>query len=71
MVLSCLQNAGPIFRSSGVFVAAIRQYLCDSLSMNGVSPIAEVFELALAIFVSLLANFKIYLKRQIEVSTLK
>ena len=46
---------------------AIKQYLCVSLSNNSVSPITEVFELSLSIFVALLSNFKSHLKVQIEV----
>ena len=36
-------------------------------SKNGVSTVPEVFELSLAIFLSLLAGFKTHLKAQIEV----
>lgn len=87
LLLSILQNAGPIFRSNEVsgkaklannleasifpflqmFVMAIKQYLCVALSKNGVSSVPEVFELSLSIFVALLSNFKVHLKKQIEV----
>ena len=36
-------------------------------SKNGVSTVPEVFELSLAIFLSLLSGFKTHLKAQIEV----
>jgi brefeldin A-inhibited guanine nucleotide-exchange protein len=48
-------------------ISVIRRYLCVSLSKNGVSPVLDVFELSLAIFVSLLADYKHHLKKQIEV----
>ncbi|XP_078456727.1 brefeldin A-inhibited guanine nucleotide-exchange protein 1-like isoform X1 [Lampetra planeri] len=67
LLLSVLQNAGPVFRTNEMFINAIKQYLCVALSKNGVSSIPEVFELSLAIFLTLLSNFKTHLKMQIEV----
>ncbi|XP_047737905.1 brefeldin A-inhibited guanine nucleotide-exchange protein 1 isoform X3 [Hyalella azteca] len=67
MLLSIVQNAGPVFRSHDTFSTAVKQYLCVALSKNGVSPIPEVFHLSLALFVALLSNFKAHLKMQIEV----
>lgn len=67
LLLSILQNAGPVFRSNEMFITAIKQYLCVALSKNGVSSIPEVFELSLSIFLALLSNFKMHLKMQIEV----
>ncbi|XP_062506854.1 brefeldin A-inhibited guanine nucleotide-exchange protein 1-like isoform X3 [Corticium candelabrum] len=67
LLLTILQNAGPVFLTHDMFVCAIKQYLCVALSKNGVSPIPRVFELSLAIFLQLLASFKVHLKMQIEV----
>lgn len=67
LLLSILQNAGPVFRSNEMFIMAIKQYLCVALSKNGVSSVPDVFELSLSIFVALLSNFKVHLKKQIEV----
>ncbi|CAH0546224.1 unnamed protein product [Brassicogethes aeneus] len=67
LLLSILQNAGPVFRSNEMFITAIKQYLCVALSKNGVSSIPKIFELSLAIFLALLSNFKLHLKMQIEV----
>ena len=67
LLLSCLQNAGPVFCSHEMFVTAIKQYLCVALSKNGVSSVPAVFELSLAIFLTLLSSFKTHLKMQIEV----
>ncbi|KAG7472307.1 hypothetical protein MATL_G00107540 [Megalops atlanticus] len=67
LLLSVLQNAGPVFRTHEMFVNAIKQYLCVALSKNGVSSVPDVFELSLAIFLTLLSHFKVHLKMQIEV----
>ncbi|XP_077109411.1 brefeldin A-inhibited guanine nucleotide-exchange protein 2 [Ranitomeya variabilis] len=67
LLLSVLQNAGPVFRTHEMFINAIKQYLCVALSKNGVSSVPDVFELSLAIFLSLLSNFKMHLKMQVEV----
>ncbi|XP_016300443.1 brefeldin A-inhibited guanine nucleotide-exchange protein 2-like [Sinocyclocheilus anshuiensis] len=66
LLLSVLQGAGPVFRTHEMFVNAIKQYLCVALSKNGVSSVPEVFELSLAIFLTLLSHFKVHLKMQIE-----
>ncbi|KAJ8257565.1 hypothetical protein GJAV_G00187030 [Gymnothorax javanicus] len=67
LLLSVLQGAGPIFRTHEMFINAIKQYLCVALSKNGVSSVPDVFELSLAIFLTLLSHFKVHLKMQIEV----
>lgn len=67
LLLGILQSAGPVLRSNEMFVIAIKQYLCVALSKNGVSSVPEVFELSLALFLALLARFKVHLKMQIEV----
>ncbi|XP_036361493.1 brefeldin A-inhibited guanine nucleotide-exchange protein 1 isoform X3 [Octopus sinensis] len=67
LLLSILQNAGPVFKTNEMFINAIKQYLCVALSKNGVSAVPEVFELSLAIFLTLLSHFKQHLKMQIEV----
>ncbi|XP_020383334.1 brefeldin A-inhibited guanine nucleotide-exchange protein 2 isoform X1 [Rhincodon typus] len=67
LLLSVLQNAGPVFKTNEMFINAIKQYLCVALSKNGVSCVPDVFELSLAIFLALLSHFKIHLKMQIEV----
>lgn len=71
LLLSVLQGAGPVFRTHEMFVNAIKQYLCVALSKNGVSSVPEVFELSLAIFLTLLSHFKVHLKMQIEVKNIR
>ena len=67
VILSVVQNAGPVFRTNEMFISAVKQYLCVALSKNGVSNVCEVFELSLAIFLSLLMKFKTHLKSQVEI----
>ena len=35
LLLSILQNAGPVFRTNDMFINAIKQYWCVALSKNG------------------------------------
>uniref|UniRef100_W5K1R3 ARF guanine nucleotide exchange factor 1 n=1 Tax=Astyanax mexicanus TaxID=7994 RepID=W5K1R3_ASTMX len=42
LLLSILQNAGPIFKTNEMFINAIKQYLCVALSKNGVSSVPEM-----------------------------
>ncbi|CAI2738986.1 unnamed protein product, partial [Dicrocoelium dendriticum] len=67
LLSSVFQQPGPLFLSSEIFITAIKQYLCVALVRNGVSPVAEVCELSVNIFLALLTYFKPQLKRQIEV----
>ncbi|KAI0985612.1 hypothetical protein GJ496_002658 [Pomphorhynchus laevis] len=67
LILAILQNPGPELQSNPIFLSVIRNQLCISLSNNAVSKIPAIFELSMAIFIGLLANFKQYLKLHIEV----
>ncbi|XP_059351895.1 brefeldin A-inhibited guanine nucleotide-exchange protein 2-like isoform X2 [Daphnia carinata] len=67
LLLSVVQNAGPVFREHPVFLSVVRQCLCVALSRDGASSVTEVAELSLALFLALLNNFKAQLKKQIEV----
>ncbi|KAI9144741.1 hypothetical protein BKA69DRAFT_732408 [Paraphysoderma sedebokerense] len=67
LLLSLLNNSGPTFKANEQFIQLIKSELCVSLSKNGVSSNAMVFELSLSIFGYLLAWFKAPLKIEIEV----
>lgn len=67
LILTILQNSGPVLKSSEIFLAAIKQCLCVALSKNGLSNNNEILNLSLSIFMCLLKDFKIHLKMQIEV----
>ena len=65
--LGILQNGGQALSANDIFISAIKELLCVALSQNGVSPISEVFELSLALFIELLTKYKRCLKSQIEI----
>lgn len=67
LILAILQNAGPVLKSSEIFLAAIKQCLCVALSKNGLSNNNEILNLSLCIFMCLIKDFKVHLKMQIEV----
>ena len=70
LLLSILEHSGPVFRTDDIFISGIKQYLCVTLSKNGVSSVPKVFQLSLDIFLMLFNIFKTHLKMQIEVSTM-
>eukprot|EP00047_Mylnosiga_fluctuans_P017396 m.61060 g.61060 ORF g.61060 m.61060 type:complete len:1686 (-) comp7058_c0_seq3:111-5168(-) len=65
--LLILDIGGPVFSSDPLFIELVRQFLCASLMKNGASPVVDVFERALGIFLLLLARYKVHVKSQIEV----
>lgn len=67
MILLIIQNFNMQLTEKHSFYFAIRHFLCLALTSNAVSPIIDVFEKALAIFVQLVNKLKTHLKRQIEV----
>uniref|UniRef100_A0A7S1PDF6 SEC7 domain-containing protein n=1 Tax=Vitrella brassicaformis TaxID=1169539 RepID=A0A7S1PDF6_9ALVE len=67
LILSMLQNSGPVFKNSERFLQVLRNLLCFSLVKNSVSHIPRVFGLSLSIFLVLVANFKDHLRTEIGV----
>lgn len=67
LILSMLDNSGPIFQSDELFINLIRQSLCVSLSQNGVSSNEQLFELSLSNFLMLLRYYRAPLKTELEV----
>ena len=41
LLLSVVQNAGPVFQCNEMFISAVKQYLCVTLSKNAVSNVNE------------------------------
>ena len=62
-----MQKGGETMTTNEMFVDAIKSYLCLTLSQNGVSPISEVFELSIALFIELLTKYKRCLKSQMQI----
>ena len=74
LILTILHNYMPLFVDPTViihsasreeqtpFIVAIKQYLCLSLSRNGLSPVLNVFELSCEIFWRMLSGMRTKLK---------
>ncbi|CAJ0647821.1 8817_t:CDS:10 [Entrophospora sp. SA101] len=79
LILTILSSHIQIFTSSNVhiiststhestiFIQAVKQYLCLSLSRNAVSSVPQVFEISLEIFWKCISKLRNYLKKEIEV----
>lgn len=67
LILSMMNNSGPVFQSDQLFVSAVRQYLCVSLSQNGVSANETLFEFSLSLFLTVLRYYRAQLKAEVEV----
>ncbi|KAG0244486.1 hypothetical protein B0O80DRAFT_525507 [Mortierella sp. GBAus27b] len=67
LLLSMMNNSGPVFQTDNLFVVAVRQYLCVSLSQNGVSANETLFEFSLSLFLTVLRYYRAPLKAEVEV----
>ncbi|KAF9162811.1 Brefeldin A-inhibited guanine nucleotide-exchange protein 2 [Actinomortierella ambigua] len=67
LLLSMMNNSGPIFQSDDLYVSAARQYLCVSLSQNGASANETLFEFSLSLFLMVLRFYRAQLKGEVEV----
>ncbi|CAG8561265.1 2082_t:CDS:2 [Diversispora eburnea] len=67
LILSMLDNSGPVFHSDEIYIKLIRKALCVSLSQNGVSSNEQLFELSLSNFLMLLRYYRAPLKTELEV----
>ena len=63
LMLGVLENSGPVLQGSLRFInGAIKKYLCNSILMNGVSPVPRVFQASLSLFSTLINKFNQHLK---------
>ncbi|KAG0224594.1 Brefeldin A-inhibited guanine nucleotide-exchange protein 2 [Actinomortierella wolfii] len=67
LILSMMNNSGPVFQSDDLYVSAARQYLCVSLSQNGASANETLFEFSLSLFLMVLRFYRAQLKAEVEV----
>ncbi|KAH8929478.1 Sec7-domain-containing protein [Atractiella rhizophila] len=79
LILNILKTTMPLFvdpsaiihsastREQTPFIQAVKQYLCLSLSRNGVSPVIAVFELSCEMFWLTISGLRTKLKKEIEV----
>jgi len=67
LILSILNNSGPVFQKDPLYCDMVKNYLCISISRNGISENPLIFELSLSIFIMMLRFYKAPLKSEIEV----
>ncbi|KLT43076.1 Sec7-domain-containing protein [Cutaneotrichosporon oleaginosum] len=79
LILTLLKSHADLFTNPAVtipssssaehtpFLQEIKQYLCQSLSRNAVSPVTQVFELSTEIFWCVLKSMRAPLKKEVEV----
>jgi len=60
-----IENAGDTFSTSARFPNAVREYLCDAIVTNATPNVAEAYQLACSIFLTLLTRYRAYLKAEI------
>ncbi|KAI9591638.1 hypothetical protein BDF19DRAFT_468694 [Syncephalis fuscata] len=67
VVTTHANNPSSTTTTTTTFITTIKQHLCLTLSRNLVSVIPAVFECALELFWQVLCNFRMFLKKEIEV----
>uniref|UniRef100_A0A7S3ZII8 SEC7 domain-containing protein n=1 Tax=Lotharella globosa TaxID=91324 RepID=A0A7S3ZII8_9EUKA len=67
LLLSVIQNSGPMLRTHPKFVGFIKEKLVRSLLQNCVSPIPKIYKMAAPMFLALVAQFKPQMKYEIGV----
>ncbi|CAH1765853.1 9149_t:CDS:2 [Entrophospora sp. SA101] len=67
LILSILDNSGPVLHNDELFINLIRKSFCVSLSQSGVSSNEQLFELSLSNFLMLLRYYRAPLKSELEV----
>lgn len=67
LIMSVLNNCGPVFQHDDLYIGLIRQNLCLSISRNGVTTNPTLFELSLSIFLMVARFYRSKLKTEIEV----
>jgi len=67
LLVSIMQNPGPMFLSKPEFKDIVKDHLCDSILKNSVSTDKPVFSYSLGIFISLVKNFRDVLRAEIAV----
>lgn len=63
LISMVLESSAHVFKASEKFINnAIKNFLCESLLINGKSSVARVFKLCLSICLSLMSHFREHLK---------
>ncbi|KAJ1330546.1 hypothetical protein BSLG_009308 [Batrachochytrium salamandrivorans] len=67
LILSVLNNIGPILRTDELYLRLVRENLCLSISRNAVNTNPSLFELSLSIFLLVIRYYRDQLKVEVEV----
>ncbi|OAJ43833.1 hypothetical protein BDEG_27149 [Batrachochytrium dendrobatidis JEL423] len=67
LILSVLNNIGPVLHTDGLYVKLVRENLCLSVSRNAVNTNPALFELSLSIFLLVIRYYRDKLKVEVEV----
>jgi len=67
LLVSIMQNPGPMFVTRPEFKEVVKDHLCDSILKNSVSTDKPVFSYSLGIFISLVKHFRDVLRAEIAV----
>ncbi len=67
MLISILQGAYPLLHDDIMFVDGVKQYMFVALSLNGVSPLAVIFQLAIDAFIIILTTQRTHYKIQLQI----
>ncbi|KAJ3097757.1 Brefeldin A-inhibited guanine nucleotide-exchange protein 2 [Phlyctochytrium planicorne] len=67
LILSILNNAGPVLQTDELYSEVIRVHLCAGVSRNSITTNPMLFELSLSIFLMLIRFYRAKLKTEVEV----
>ncbi|KAJ3127570.1 Brefeldin A-inhibited guanine nucleotide-exchange protein 2 [Nowakowskiella sp. JEL0407] len=66
LILSALNNSGPVFQTDGIYIILMKQQLSLSISRNAFTTNPTLFELGLSIFLMIIRIYRAHLKSEIE-----
>jgi hypothetical protein len=66
LILSVLNNVGPVFRTEEIFFQTVKEHLCSVVSRNSITTNPVLFELSLSIFLLIIRFFRHKLKLEVE-----
>eukprot|EP00842_Homolaphlyctis_polyrhiza_P003487 jgi/Hompol1/4139/HPOL_003490-RA len=67
LIVSVMNNAGPVLRSDDLYIRLVRQSLCLSISRNALNTNTTLFELSWSIFLLVVRHYREHAKVEIEV----
>jgi hypothetical protein len=67
LILSVLNNAGPVLQGHELYAELVRKHLAASVSRNAITTNPALFELSLSIFLMVMRYYRARLKAEIEI----